>query len=278
MSLKPTPICIPWRGGDPTREELWEKVRPWYESTGLPVFTGDSDPGKPFNRSGARNAAARAAGDWDVAFFVDADTLLPLDQVHAAIARARAERQAVWAYDRLYNFPPLELAGAAAEEPGVLVTVHNSHPYFAIPRPIWDDIGGFDERFPGWGWEDTAFFAAVNVLHPMTTIHGRAVMLKHDRTGVLQETGIHPPALVGRYLQTLFFWSMGNRQNDSDMVYESRRQMRRLVDEAKAFRAAPGRRYVEGWRCPTCDTPNVQGDTRCRLCGSMVLGPRLDVL
>lgn len=31
----------------------------------------------------------------------------------------------------------------------------------AVPRPVWDDLGGFDERFRGWGFEDMAFQSVV---------------------------------------------------------------------------------------------------------------------
>ncbi len=30
----------------------------------------------------------------------------------------------------------------------------------AIPRSLWDEVGGYDERFVGWGYEDVALLAA----------------------------------------------------------------------------------------------------------------------
>src|SRR5690606_11084975 len=34
----------------------------------------------------------------------------------------------------------------------------------AVRRDVWDAVGGFDEQFVGWGFEDTAFRIAVETL------------------------------------------------------------------------------------------------------------------
>jgi predicted glycosyltransferase involved in capsule biosynthesis len=34
----------------------------------------------------------------------------------------------------------------------------------AVPRKLWDEVGGFDERFVGWGGEDNAFWHACTVI------------------------------------------------------------------------------------------------------------------
>ena len=41
---------------------------------------------------------------------------------------------------------------------------HQHSSVVVIPRPLYDDIGGFDEGFRGWGLEDTAFAIAVETL------------------------------------------------------------------------------------------------------------------
>ena len=33
-----------------------------------------------------------------------------------------------------------------------------------VTRKTWDAVGGFDERFVGWGWEDVAFRCAVETV------------------------------------------------------------------------------------------------------------------
>jgi predicted glycosyltransferase involved in capsule biosynthesis len=43
----------------------------------------------------------------------------------------------------------------------------------AIAADLWDRVGGFDERFEGWGWEDVAFrLACETLLGPMVVLRG----------------------------------------------------------------------------------------------------------
>ena len=52
------------------------------------VVEGEHTEG-PFNRSAAINAAAKLAGNWDVAVIADADTWVPYAQLDEAVRLAR---------------------------------------------------------------------------------------------------------------------------------------------------------------------------------------------
>jgi hypothetical protein len=49
----------------------------------------------------------------------------------------------------------------------------------AVPRPLWDKVGGFDERFVGWGFEDNAFAAACQTMGGGHTLERMAGELWH---------------------------------------------------------------------------------------------------
>lgn len=53
---------------------------------------------------------------------------------------------------------------------------------FAIPRPGWDRLGGFDERFRGWGFEDMAFQSASVGLIGHERVEGDLFHLWHPRS------------------------------------------------------------------------------------------------
>lgn len=76
---------VPWRGGDELREQSWDIVRPYLERFGWRIYLGD--PEGPWSRGAAINAAARDAGNWDVAVIADVDTIPP-EGLDAAVVTA----------------------------------------------------------------------------------------------------------------------------------------------------------------------------------------------
>ena len=159
-------ILIPWRDGDPWRERNLRFVLDWYRPLRLPVTFGDSDH-QPFNRGASRNAAAALAGAWDVAVFVDADTLAELDIVRLAIARARETGQVILPHDDYHalTFGETErvLKGAApqsicARKRSLMARTWAVSGVLVVPRAAWLKTGGYDPEFVGWGAEDTAFY------------------------------------------------------------------------------------------------------------------------
>ena len=81
-------ILVPRRADGGIRDLRWEQARERWEKFGWPIHVGYHDDG-PFNASAARNAAA-AQGDWDVAVFVDADTIVPTPE-HVIKGRGAGE-------------------------------------------------------------------------------------------------------------------------------------------------------------------------------------------
>lgn len=77
-------ILCPWRGKEPEREAAWKLIREYY--SGFEIVTADT-PGD-FNLCGARNLAAKKAGDWDVALFTLADVVVPVENISRAFDHA----------------------------------------------------------------------------------------------------------------------------------------------------------------------------------------------
>ncbi|GAC1300536.1 MAG: glycosyltransferase family 2 protein [Vulcanimicrobiaceae bacterium] len=106
--------------------------------------------GEP-NRGAARNAGvARATGD--IVAFVDDDVVLP-EHFLFAHAAAHARRRGAAVTGPILNVP----APAARARPGI---ANYSGAFFctcnvSVARDALEAVGGFDERFKLYGWEDT---------------------------------------------------------------------------------------------------------------------------
>lgn len=191
-----TVILVP-RRSHPERDKLWDWCKARWEALfpEFPIFEGHHNDG-PFNRSAAVNRAARLAGDWDQAIVIDADIFIRASSVRKAVATATKTGKVTWAHrrwrgvhqdwtNRIVNdkrdFGP-ELAGTDMD-----IFVERTNPIswsccIVIPRSVWDDMGGFDERFRGWGFEDMAFQSIVCGLYGHERIEGDVYHLWHART------------------------------------------------------------------------------------------------
>jgi hypothetical protein len=158
-------------------EEFWLKLFPEWE-----LLIGKSP--QPFNRSAARNGGARRA-TCDVLVFCDADTV-PLGACGVALAASQAGER--WfgsdAYiqaDMAYTQALVE--GAERMMPGTVIP--NEHTYSRQPGGVLvchrDSFVGFDEGFQGWGYEDTAFVAAMTALNGERDYFGDVVHLWHPK-------------------------------------------------------------------------------------------------
>ena len=156
-------IVTPRRPDGGRRDELWAFCQRWWdERFDWPVIEGLHLDG-PFNRGAAINAAATAAGDWDVMVIVDGDVVAEPEQIAEAVERAHETNRLTLAFKRycalnqsmtakvMDGFNGNWIAGA-----GLKMTAHVSS-IIAVPRRLWDDVGGFDERIEGWGYDDTVF-------------------------------------------------------------------------------------------------------------------------
>lgn len=166
ISVNGTVVLVPRRPDGGRRDQLWNYTRALWAEHG-PIFEGNHLEG-PFNRSAAVNLAARLAGDWETAIVIDSDVIVDQHNVRQAVELATRTQRMVYPF-RLYR--ALNAGGSDAIMAGfkgnwmphVKATFRdNRSACFVIPRLAWNDVGGFDERFQGWGWEDVAFYHAVS--------------------------------------------------------------------------------------------------------------------
>lgn len=166
-----TVVIVPYRADGGHRDRLWQHLRRHYWSRlPYPVLIGEHTVG-PFNRSAAINRAA--AGRWDVAVIADSDTWVPPQQLAAAIGAASQTGRLTAAFAAVVEIDSrcteALLDGAATTNTFGIERIRTSDletqsSMLAVPRPLWDAIGGFDEAFAGWGGEDNAYWRAATIL------------------------------------------------------------------------------------------------------------------
>lgn len=165
-------FLVPRRDGDATRDLTWAWLRAWIGEH-LPefeVFEGHHDDGL-FNRSAAINRAAgladwERADPWDVAIIIDSDVICDPDRVRAGVALALETGRMVLPFDHRKD---LSASGSQSVMEGFAGNWKRfvKHTYTSmvsgvviVSRTLWNEVGGFDEGFVGWGYEDNAFAAA----------------------------------------------------------------------------------------------------------------------
>lgn len=183
-------ILVPRRAGVEERDRLWAFARTWWENDhpDWPIIEGHHDVG-PFNRSTAINRAAANAGDWDVAVIIDADVLCDPHAVRAAVDIAASTGAMTLAGDErvMLSRQGTQKIIAGFEGNwrvrGIQERVYTDHCSccVAVSRELWDQVGGFDEMFSGWGWEDIAFRVACETLSakPMVKLSSAMFHLWH---------------------------------------------------------------------------------------------------
>lgn len=219
-------VCIPYRSDGGYRDRIFEYTLPRWSGLlpGVPVSIGDHE-GEPLNRSRARNRSAQ--GSWDIAIFSDADNAALSERpIRRAITKAGATKGMVYAHDvRLgldENATEDVLTGRSH-----LAAVHAAERdmntfsgIWVIHRDLWETLGGFDEKFQGWGFEDLCFMHAAGQLGSVNRVAGIVYHLWHPRPAGGDHDHEHYRAnevLWHRYLAAL-----GDRQAMHDLVWEGR--------------------------------------------------------
>lgn len=164
-------VIVPYRPDGGIRDRIWTYLRTQYwDALGFPVYVGDHQ-GVPFNRSKAINSVA--GGRWDIAVIADSDTFVPLPQLVQAIDTAQSTRCAVSALTAVAELSrectETMLNGTVSPLTFHIDTIRTKEletqsSVLVVPRTIWDHVGGFDERFQGWGGEDNAFWKAITLM------------------------------------------------------------------------------------------------------------------
>lgn len=188
-------FIVPRRPDHGHRDRLWAHARARWERDfpGVPIIEGHHIEG-PFNRGAAINQAA-AETDAGVLVIIDSDVMLKRSQVLAAIERAQAG-VVTWAHRRWREFSETatmrtladrRLFGPEFEDVDLDLLVERTNPISwsccqAVPRDVFEDMGGFDRRFRGWGFEDGAWAALVRGRYRWDRIEGDVINLWHPRS------------------------------------------------------------------------------------------------
>lgn len=183
-------VLVPRRAGNPYRDEVWAWLLGWWQTNfAHPLFEGHHDDG-PFSRSKALNSAGLLAGDFDVAVLGDADVLVDPGLLHAAIGAATHTGGPVLAYTERIH---LDKAGTRRIldgyrgdwRPFTRTQLFDScSSAVVVTRELWERVGGYDELFEGWGWEDIAFRIATETLSgkPLVKLQGTCWHLWHPKS------------------------------------------------------------------------------------------------
>lgn len=186
-------IGIPWRAGTPERArnhtEVTTALRLALPSAEIRMF--DTGHGV-FNRAATRNAAARWALDhgYDALVLNDADTIAEPAALQAAVAACgdgRMHLPYTWFRSLTDDGTEMYLAGVAqALCPSTFEHKWATGGVMVCQPSAWFAAGGMDERFVGWGFEDTAARLCWDALLGETVRHpGLILHLWHPLDSVL---------------------------------------------------------------------------------------------
>lgn len=194
------------------------------------ILTADKG-GDEFDRSGTRNQLA-AAAEGDVLVFVDADSYVPAVQLHEAIYAVRHGLPWSFPYDKYCSLTQHgtgkflqwiepERSDLAYVFPSAATPEASVGGCVVISREAFLDVGGYDERFSGWGEEDRAFaLACGTLLGPETTIPGPLYHLWHPAPESSRFE--HPSFMDNRVLCNRYREASGQLQTMRSLVDEHR--------------------------------------------------------
>lgn len=157
-------VILPWRdAGCAYRRQHFDFLKDYY-SQEFDVILGDNVG--EFNRSAARNAGVDLTSS-KVAVIIDADNYIPINQIHEAIKVASRSNRLVKPFSwfgylteestaLFYDFylnPVTEFSPTYVSPP----ENNFSGGAYVMKKSLWQELGGMDEGFVGWGAEDDAF-------------------------------------------------------------------------------------------------------------------------
>jgi glycosyltransferase involved in cell wall biosynthesis len=226
----PVPVLVPRRADGGHRDKIWDliKLAHWSKLDGYRVVEGHHVEGPLFNRAAAINTAARIAGNWSVAVIADSDIFLDRKQIDKAVAAARETGRLVAAFNEVRYLSEVVTSTMLRNKnldvnsrlyKSVRTASETQSMCPAVPRSVFEAVGGFDPGYRGWGGEDNAFW------HSATIVSGEPVRIP----GPVYHMW-HPPATQKRE----------DRYKDPDYVRNWDRWCEfkkvKTVEEMRAFR------------------------------------------
>jgi hypothetical protein len=190
-------VVIPWRE-QPSRVEPFKKVVSWYQNN-LPEaqIYFPNHPGEVYMPSHTRNDGVRQAqaDGVDVIVMNDADTIPQIGPLIEAIGAAYLDGLIHNPYTR---YKMLKTEGTKQHlEIGIPLVSCSSTTFRdacsgtnVFTPDAWWKLGGMDEKFLQWGYEDTAMYIAHKVINgvPFVKHKGTVFALGHDAQ---EKTGTH---------------------------------------------------------------------------------------
>lgn len=167
-----TIVIVPFRPDHGWRDQLWHFLRDHYWAPmGYEVVVGWHLGDEPFNRSKAINGAADRM--WRHAIIADCDTWVPPGQLHRAVMNAKITKHLSAAFDAVVELTQPTTTDLLKGKIGLDDSfgtarvrrrdLETQSSMLVVTRELWDKVGGFDERFEGWGGEDNAFWKACSL-------------------------------------------------------------------------------------------------------------------
>lgn len=254
-------VLVPRRKDGGHRDRVWAWCRDWWgrEFPRWPIVEGHHEDGL-FNRSAALNRAAAQAGRWDVALLIDSDVICSPEKVREAVQVAHRDGDhLVLPFNVRYNLNQRGSAAVMAGEDGswrsyIGITYRDQcSAIVAVPRGLWDQVGGFDERFVGWGFEDNAFACSAETFGGRSLEHldGEVWHLWHPTAREGRPNS--PTYRANRERHNLYRAALGDREatralidggSDRPIEIRERENIPRILHRVVPEQTTP---EVEGW-------------------------------
>lgn len=231
-------LIVPFTPGlTEDRDRIWAWLRRYWRRhlPGARIIIG-YDSSVPFSKTAAVNAAAAKARG-DILIILDADAYVSPELVLRCaneIRQARRRGRRLWfvPYRRCYRLSESATERVLTSSPRnpwrpddpplqtYLDHDHGTRPQYGhhymamiaiLPREAFEEVGGMDPRFSGWGGEDISFMRAVDTIYVNHKTVDHAVFhLRHDTLGLginrqwAGQTKRMPFALLGARYQAAY--------------------------------------------------------------------------
>ena len=204
-------VLIPFVSEDKDRIAAFKAVCKWWKDNfGFQVVKGIADP---YTKGAAlSDAAARARAD--IYCIADADCILQEPWRITEIVKAIEAGQFEWAvpHGKVHRLTEEATNDYYARGDCDITDIHYP-PYtgckggglVVLSRRAWEEVGGIEPRFVGWGGEDVAFGYALELLVGKPHIgNGRLIHLWHEEQGPKRPMSPYSLKLIELYQEARY--------------------------------------------------------------------------